>query len=80
MTDHAPRAATQQEIPEVVRLVGEMYSDMAEDYSGHRTIISADWAEKATTALAERLGEDVAVFVIERASGELASVAVGRLH
>ncbi|MFG6504557.1 GNAT family N-acetyltransferase [Microbacterium sp. P05] len=76
----APRAAVLDDVPAIIALVAEMYSEMAEEYSGQRSIIPGDWKSSAETEFRERLGADVGAFVIEGESGEIVAVAVGRLH
>lgn len=80
LSEQRPRPATRDDIDSIVRLVGEMYADLAEEHTGERPTVRPDWAPLAAEALADRLGIDVMAFVVELPPTGVVAVAVGRLH
>jgi ribosomal protein S18 acetylase RimI-like enzyme len=80
MNESEAQPATVDDVPGIVRLVGEMYSEMAVEYTGSRSEMSSDWRDLADAALRERLGVDVNAFVVRHPSGDVVAVAVGRLQ
>lgn len=68
----AARAATAEDVSEVVRLAAVMYTSMGQDPSDPR------WVETATTQFISRLGDDLGVFVVDHPGrdGLAASAAV----
>lgn len=68
------RRATLEDIPALVELQALLFTDMGNDQVSTRP-----WRDAAAAWLAERLGADACVFVVE-AQGSLVSCALGFLH
>lgn len=84
MCEEAPfpicaRTAVSADMPEILRLVAQVYWDMHAVYGGPEPKTDARWESLVAASLDRRLGDDVAAFVVEGADGKIASVAVGRL-
>lgn len=75
----AVRVAVAGDRGEILRLVAQVYSDMHTVYGGTAPATDAEWEARVTASLDRRLGNDVAIFVVEGAVGHLASMAVGRI-
>lgn len=71
----APRRARMDDVDEVVRLAELMYGSMGMDASGE------DWRRTAIEHVRRRLGDDVAVFVIDAPTcpGRLAATGAGSI-
>jgi ribosomal protein S18 acetylase RimI-like enzyme len=64
------RPAILADAAEVVRLAGNMFASMGLD-------VTAEWVGRATTVFVERLGHDMAAFVVDRPDGQPGLAASG---
>lgn len=73
------RAAVAADMPEILRLVAQVYWDMHALYGGPEPETNREWERRVRASVARRLGDDVAIFVVDGVGGKLGSVAVGRI-
>lgn len=70
----SPRRATADDIPELVELQALLFVEM-----GNNAVSQRAWREPAAAWLAERLGREACVYVVED-QGSLVACALGYLH